>query len=308
MKLALSLTLIACLVASARPVTAQARVRKLATGTEILVFKDAPAGRRYVVLADDESELTVLNVTDPRLPRAARDVLRALAAHHPSYFAVADKHESFVNGTVRVAPDGVFVADRKVVDLGQVIEHIARADVAGIAGPGEAPFTTDRPVEIGVGTGGVMSWAGSGGDLRVTVTVPRSERRSIEGFAGIYRGSGNDFFDTRGVYGFQIKQQIVRGRRSGFEPFATFGAMGIVARYETSDCLQRSCGYHVSTLVLPPFLFLAGGGAQYTVTPHLAVRLDAQAGIALFIPVGVRVAAGVSIPLGRVTSSSPPPR
>ena len=72
-----------------------------------------------------------------------------------------------------------------------------------------------------------MSWAG-GGDLRVTVTVPRSERRSIEAFAGIYRG--NDSFDTRGVYGFQI---------------------------------------------------------------------------ALFIPVGVRVAAGVSIPLGRVSSNNP---
>jgi outer membrane lipoprotein SlyB len=33
---------------------------------------------------------------------------------------------------VRVGPDGVFVADRKVADLEQVVENIVRADVAEI--------------------------------------------------------------------------------------------------------------------------------------------------------------------------------
>ena len=61
----------------------------------------------------------------------------------------------------------------------------------------------------------------------------------------------------------------------------------------------------MSTHVLPPLLGLAGVGVQYTVTPHLAVRIESQAAIALIIPVGVRVAAGVPIPLGRVTSNSP---
>lgn len=80
--------------------------------------------------------------------------------------------------------------------------------------------------------------------------------------------------------------------------------MGLVARYETYDCPYVNCGPHMSTHVLPPFLGLAGVGVQYTVTPHLAVRFEAQAAIALIIPVGVRVAAGVSIPIGRVTSDS----
>ena len=56
------------------------------------------------------------------------------------------------------------------------------------------------------------------------------------------------------------------------------------------------------TYVLPPLLLLAGAGFQHIVTPHLAVQLESQVGIALFIPVGIRVAAGVSIPLGRVAS------
>jgi hypothetical protein len=160
----------------------------------------------------------------------------------------------------------------------------------------------DRPVEIGVAVGGVASFVGNGGDLRVTVTVPRGDRRSIEGFVGVYRG--NDVFDTRGVYGFQIKQQIARGRRSGPEPFATFGIMGLVTRYETSDCSYASCRRYTSTRVLAPFLGFAGVGVQYAVTPHLAVRLESQAAVALIIPVGIRVTAGVSIPLGRITPDS----
>ena len=107
------------------------RVRKLASGREIVVtVKGSPPAQRHFV-AGDEADLTVVNLTDPTLPAAARDVLRDMAANHPDYFAVADK-QSFVNGTVRVAPDGVFVTDRKVADLGQVVETIARRDIAEI--------------------------------------------------------------------------------------------------------------------------------------------------------------------------------
>jgi hypothetical protein len=107
------------------------RVRKLASGREIVVtVKGSPPAPRHFV-AGDEADLTVVNLTDPTLPAAARDVLRDMAANHPGYFAVADK-QSFVNGTVRVAADGVFVTDRKVADLGQVVETIARNDIAEI--------------------------------------------------------------------------------------------------------------------------------------------------------------------------------
>ena len=107
------------------------RVRKLAPGTEITVLVKGYLPRYFV--AGDESTLTVLNVTDPTLPRAARDVLRDVVSKHPEDFRAAQQHETFVMPkNVRVGPDGVFVADRKVADLGQVIENIARTDIAEI--------------------------------------------------------------------------------------------------------------------------------------------------------------------------------
>jgi hypothetical protein len=174
MKSALSLTLIASLLGSALPVAAQdrmestagpiaravareavrlatepawsgiqqasgtaesdwSRVRKLAAGTEAVVtVKGSQPGQRYFVRAD-ESDLTVLNLTDPTLPRAAMRVLPDMASNHPEYFTA--QKGAFVDKEVRVGPDGVFVADRKVADLGQIVERIARNDVAEIRGP-----------------------------------------------------------------------------------------------------------------------------------------------------------------------------
>ena len=109
------------------------RVRKLAPGSELIVtVKGSPPAQRYFV-AGDESDLTVLTLTDPALPAAVRDVLRDMASNHPEYFPAAQKGGTFVlEKNVRVAPDGVFLADRKVADLPQVLEQIGRHDVAEI--------------------------------------------------------------------------------------------------------------------------------------------------------------------------------
>jgi hypothetical protein len=167
MRLALSITFVGCLVTSTLPVAAQApmaltpgpiarsiareavrlavdsragsadvewsRVRKLASGTEIVVtLEGSQPGERYVVRAD-ESDLTVLKVVDPPLPAAAKDVLRGVASNHPEYFSAAQQGGTFVlEKSVRLRADGVFVGDRKVADLGQVVENIARNDVAEI--------------------------------------------------------------------------------------------------------------------------------------------------------------------------------
>jgi hypothetical protein len=119
-----------------------------------VTVKGSPPAQRHFV-AGDEADLTVLNLTDPTLPAAARDVLRDMAANHPDYFAGADKR-SFVNGTVRVDPDGVFVTDRKVADLGQVVEHIARTDVAEIKTPPKSPQHWRTWV------GGIAGWEAGG--------------------------------------------------------------------------------------------------------------------------------------------------
>jgi hypothetical protein len=126
---------IVCLVASALPAVAQSewsRVRNLAAGTEIIVtIAGAPPGQRFHVRTDD-SQLTALNVTDPTLPRAAVRVLMDMLSHHPDYVASARRTGEFVDRDVRVSPDGVFVADRKVADWDRVVERIAQRDVAEV--------------------------------------------------------------------------------------------------------------------------------------------------------------------------------
>jgi hypothetical protein len=109
------------------------RVRKIVSGTEIIVIVTGlrPAKRYLVTL--DESQLIVLNLTDPALPAAARDMLRDAASHHPEYITAAQTGGTFVlQKSVHVGPDGVFVADRKVADLTQVVETIGRHDVVEI--------------------------------------------------------------------------------------------------------------------------------------------------------------------------------
>ena len=121
-------------VRQSKPVDSEwLRVRNLAPGTEIIVtVKGSLPAQRYVV-AGDESDLTVLNLTDPTLPAAVRDVLRDLASGHPGYFQAAQKGGTFVlEKNVRLAPYGVFVVDRKVADLPQIVEQIDRYDVAEI--------------------------------------------------------------------------------------------------------------------------------------------------------------------------------
>jgi len=177
MKLRLSLTMIGCLVGSACPVTAQeqtetaglltrvmtreavrlaavqsggtpaesnwSRVRTLASGTEIIVtLKDSPPVIRYFVAADG-SGLSVLNVGAPALPGAASDVLRDVASTHPESFQAAKKGRAFVlEKNVRVGPAGVFVADRKVADLAQVVEQYGRPDIIEI----KAAMAESNPV------------------------------------------------------------------------------------------------------------------------------------------------------------------
>ena len=109
------------------------RVRKLAPGTEIIVTVEStqPGGRHVVRVG--EFDLTVLNVADLGLPAPVKDLLRGLAASHPDYFSAALRGGTVVlEKGVRLRLDGVFVGDRKVADLGQVIETIARHNVGEI--------------------------------------------------------------------------------------------------------------------------------------------------------------------------------
>jgi hypothetical protein len=159
-----------------------------------VTVKGSQPGSRYVVMADD-SGLTVLNLTDPTLPAASTRVLRDLASHHPEYFAAMQKGGTFGEDSVRVGRDGVFVADRKVADLGQVVETIARNDVTEISGPVVA-----RGSVLGAVLGGYLGFAvgavpGLGGAPEILAWALLIGSVAVGGFLG-FRWSSHE---TEGV-------------------------------------------------------------------------------------------------------------
>ena len=196
MKSALSLTLIVCLVGSALPAAAQdrfyeptsgpiaravtreavrlaaaqpnepadpswSRVRKLKPGTEVTVtVKGTQPGKRYF-LGADEAGLTVLNLTEPTLPAAARDTLLELASLNPERFVDAQKGGTFLlHKNVRVVSGDVFVADQKVANLGQVVERIARTDVVEVAIPRRhMSLWAKVAIGVGVAVAVALAWA-----------------------------------------------------------------------------------------------------------------------------------------------------
>jgi hypothetical protein len=110
------------------------RVRTLEAGTKItLTVTGAAPAQRSFVRADDTA-LTVLNLTDPSLPRVAAQRLRTmLTANRPDDFATSRR--TFIDEDVRIGPGGLFVADRKVADFGQIVERVVRTDIVAVAVP-----------------------------------------------------------------------------------------------------------------------------------------------------------------------------
>jgi hypothetical protein len=120
---------------SGSPVLTWSRVGEIAAGAEIMVTtKNGQSGRRYFVMAD-RARLMVLNLTNPTLTTTSIRVLREMAAQHPENFVALDRTGTLAQDNVRVGRNGLFVADRKVADLVQVVETIAPNDVSEIWGP-----------------------------------------------------------------------------------------------------------------------------------------------------------------------------
>ncbi len=173
------------------------------------------------------------------------------------------------------------------------------------AAPAAAQDAHDQPpafrqTTIDVAFGGIASYGGGGVDLRLSAAIPVSDRRSIELFAGV--AESGDYLNTRGVYGMQFRR-LRSGKDADYQAYSSFGFMGLVARYETADCSYGHCIRTTSNHVFPPVLFLAGGGVDFDVKPRLRMHLESQVAFALFVPVSVRVAVGVSVPLGRASSN-----
>lgn len=156
-----------------------------------------------------------------------------------------------------------------------------------IAAAPSADAADDRPTAIGGGIGVVRSWfAGpfSGGDLRVSVPVGSDSDVEALVAAGVpVRG------ETIGFYGAQFRQMLPGFGTPRTQPFVTLGVIGVFYHE------------HQASTISPPILGTVGAGVEHRVGRRFAVRVDVQAIALVVIPLGVRVAAGVSVPVGRLS-------
>jgi hypothetical protein len=111
------------------------RVSALAPAAPILLTKTGePAVSRYFIFAD-ASEILVLNLTDPALPAAATRALRELVAQRPEDYRRMRSSGSFESNGVRIGREGLIVGGRRIADLTQVVESVARDQVREVRGP-----------------------------------------------------------------------------------------------------------------------------------------------------------------------------
>jgi hypothetical protein len=277
-------------------------IRRLQPGTEIAVVLkggDGP-GRRYFLAASD-SELMTLNLTGPQLPRAAKNVLKDVAETNPQFLIATSSGSTLTDDDVHLGPTGIFVGSEKVGELAQVIERVSREDVITVTRAGGAPLVLNRQFEVGLAATGVLTAPAIGGDLRLTVSIPVTDRHSIEVFAGPFSGDSSNFDeDIKAFYGVQVRQTLPGKARPGVEPFISYGAVGIISKYQEyfTCALGRVCTPHTETHAYPPLVGLIGGGVQYALKPRLAVRIEANGFVALILPIGGRFSVGFTIPVG----------
>ena len=105
------------------------RAKKLDPGTRVAVtVNGAPPVERYFVLIDTV-ELVVLKLDAPGIPKRA---LLNMTIDNAAWMA-ATSRTVYRDNDIRVGPEGVFVKDRKVADLKDVVERIPREKLVDVS-------------------------------------------------------------------------------------------------------------------------------------------------------------------------------
>jgi hypothetical protein len=104
------------------------RVQRLEPGARVkITLEGAAPVERYFVQVND-TKLIVLNLSAPDLPK--RQLLN-MAIDNPSWIAGTSK-TTYRDNSLRIGPDGLFVKDKKVAQLDQVVEWIPREKVTAV--------------------------------------------------------------------------------------------------------------------------------------------------------------------------------
>ena len=185
-----------------------------------------------------------------------------------------------------------------------------------------------QTAEVGGGVSGVFIT--SGGDffgrglhsaaIDARGSVALTDRFALESFVTYgrrsipvpeYQGTiiGGDTQRIEGLYGVVIRQRLRATTRPGFHMFVSYGIGGLYG-HETTPPRQYISGRSVynapgfSHTQHDAFLFpMAGVGVHKSIGDHLAFRAETQLVTFLSIPAGVRVSAGVVVPLGGASTS-----
>jgi Outer membrane protein beta-barrel domain len=181
-----------------------------------------------------------------------------------------------------------------------------------LSSPAAASQDSLPPVEVGIGYGGLLV-NNEGGDYTVGstrpafhlgLTLPYTPRFSFEALLTVStRTSPTALHLTDGLYILEVKQRIRSLSGDRFHAFLTYGATGYYEHLHQSRTTVTHPNGTTSTIAdysfsdtAAPFFAAIGGGFQRAIGAHSAVRVDAQLVTVLWVPVGVRLSAGISIP------------
>jgi hypothetical protein len=153
--------------------------------------------------------------------------------------------------------------------------------------------------------GGDYTVGSSQPSIHVRVTLPFTLRFAFEAFVTISNSTSDPgFHRTDGLYILEVKQRLVGATGGRFHAFLTYGGAGYYARLHQdafTGTRPNGAPYEISEYSFshtdPPFFAVVGGGLQREVGHSAAFRADVQMLTLLWLPVGVRLSAGMSIPL-----------
>ena len=134
------------------------RVRNIKPKSEIFVAVGSWSAKCTVLASDDQS-LTVMRLNDT-LPFVVTDLLRELVSSDPQLLVTLTTTGSKLDAArkVKIAPEGIFVGDKKIAAMSDVIVRIDRAGVQEVRKrpPGRSVGRTIGGAFIGLAVGSVV--------------------------------------------------------------------------------------------------------------------------------------------------------